>query len=158
MAQKSDGAAVTKPSEKAKPSAARSLQSVTRKNADDNEPKGSKKTKSKKTKQPTKKQTKKLSKKKKTSKKLVEPFDDPDIGPVFRTPPSERDDLRNIEGLGPKFQDKLNELGIYRYSQVAKWTAKISAEIADRIGAGPRIKNEKWVQQAKQLSKKSSKR
>ncbi len=36
--------------------------------------------------------------------------------------PASPDDLKRISGVGPKLEGVLNELGIYRLSQIAKWT------------------------------------
>ena len=133
-----------------------SAKSKPKRTADSVAPKKNKKSKSTKKKIKAKPASKKQKANRKRSQSST--VHDPDIGEVFRTPPEHRDDLRAIKGLGPKFQEKLNEIGIYQYSQVAAWNAKTCAEMANRIGAGPRIQNDKWVQQAKQLAKKSTKR
>ena len=93
--------------------------------------------------------------KKKLAKKIgsSNTKEDDTLGLLFTSPPDKQDDLREISGLGPKFAEKLNELGIYQFAQIATWKAKTIDAIAEQIGAGPRIRKEKWVQQAKRLAK-----
>ncbi len=60
------------------------------------------------------------------------------------------DDLKLIEGIGPKLEEKLNDWGIYHFDQIAKWGA---AEVAYADENVPRFKGrcsrDKWVAQAK---------
>lgn len=77
------------------------------------------------------------------------------LDPEYQDRPKNPDNLREINGLGPKFEKKLNELGIYHYSQIANWDSKTAAEVSERIGAGPRVKKDKWIQQAKKLAKEN---
>jgi len=60
------------------------------------------------------------------------------------------DDLKRIEGIGPKLEERLNEWGIFHYDQIAKWGA---AEVAYADENVPRFKGrcsrDKWVAQAK---------
>ncbi|MGB7287960.1 MAG: NADH dehydrogenase subunit E, partial [Salaquimonas sp.] len=36
--------------------------------------------------------------------------------------PKPPDDLKRISGVGPKLEEVLKGLGVYRYAQIAKWT------------------------------------
>ncbi|OOY21363.1 hypothetical protein BMI86_01970 [Thioclava sp. DLFJ5-1] len=60
------------------------------------------------------------------------------------------DDLKKIEGVGPKLEEVLNGWGIYHYDQIAKWGPE---EIAYADQNVPRFKGrcsrDKWVSQAK---------
>lgn len=60
------------------------------------------------------------------------------------------DDLKKIEGIGPKLEEVCNSLGIYHYDQIASWG---EAEIAWMDSNLPRFKGrvsrDKWVAQAK---------
>ena len=60
------------------------------------------------------------------------------------------DDLKLIEGIGPKLEERLNEWGIFHFDQIAKWGA---AEVAFADENVPRFKGrcsrDKWVAQAK---------
>lgn len=62
---------------------------------------------------------------------------------------STRDDLKIIEGIGPKVEELLNAKGIYTFAQVAE----MSQEEIDAFleGAGPRFairKGDAWAEQA----------
>lgn len=64
------------------------------------------------------------------------------------------DDLKQIKGVGPKLETKLNEMGFYHYDQIADWT---EAEIAwvDRnlTGFKGRASRDEWVRQAVTLAR-----
>ena len=77
--------------------------------------------------------------------------DHPEFGKVYASKPARIDNLKKINGLGPKFEQKLNELGIYQYAQIAKWSKKVIRAISDETGAGDRITRTEWVKQAKEL-------
>ncbi len=65
------------------------------------------------------------------------------------------DDLKEIKGIGPKFEGDLNGKGIYYYRQIAAWKVadvKMVEELIDSIPG--RIKRDEWVKQAKSLAKK----
>lgn len=62
------------------------------------------------------------------------------------------DDLTQIRGVGPKLEAAINDLGIYHYDQVAKWSAKEAAWVDANLGGiKGRIARDKWVSQAKGL-------
>jgi large subunit ribosomal protein L21 len=68
---------------------------------------------------------------------------------------SEQDDLKNISGIGPVFEQELNRLGIYTYQQLAD----LSSEEIDRIdeeivGADRGMIEDEWIPQAKELMNK----
>ena len=60
------------------------------------------------------------------------------------------DDLKIIEGIGPKLEEVINSHGVYHYDQIAAWGAE---EVAWMDGNMPRFKGrvtrDKWVAQAK---------
>lgn len=60
------------------------------------------------------------------------------------------DDLKKIEGVGPKLEETLNGWGIWHYDQIAKWGPE---EVAYADQNVPRFKGrctrDKWVAQAK---------
>lgn len=65
------------------------------------------------------------------------------------------DDLVQIEGIGPYFAKKLNEIGIYNFKQLAAMNDYDIQVIALRIGFFfNRIKREDWQGQAQKLLKK----
>ena len=63
------------------------------------------------------------------------------------------DDLKRIGGIGPKIEGILNELGIFHYDQIAKWTDAEVAWIDGYLRFQGRVQREKWVDQAASLEK-----
>ena len=71
---------------------------------------------------------------------------------ALSTAPAERDDLTRIEGVGPFLAQKLNEAGIFTFSQIAAWDAADIGNITQLIGYFPgRIERDDWVGQAVKL-------
>lgn len=64
----------------------------------------------------------------------------------------EGDDLTRIRGIGAVLQDKLYDLGIYSYQQVAALTAEETAYLDRALRLRGRIARDDWVGQAKRLS------
>ncbi|WP_370282133.1 hypothetical protein [Pseudooceanicola sp.] len=63
------------------------------------------------------------------------------------------DDLKRLEGIGPKVEETLNGLGIWRYDQIAAWTGEDVARIeAEAPALRGRAARDDWVGQAKALS------
>lgn len=68
-----------------------------------------------------------------------------------------KDDLTKIEGLSPFIEDKLNQLGIYSYNQISRFTKEDVETITHLIEYFPgRIERDNWVGQAKSLEKKKA--
>jgi large subunit ribosomal protein L21 len=63
------------------------------------------------------------------------------------------DDLKNISGVGPAMEKKLNEAGIFHFWQVADLNKSQAQELDDEAGLGGRIERDEWVKQAKTLAK-----
>jgi predicted flap endonuclease-1-like 5' DNA nuclease len=65
-----------------------------------------------------------------------------------------RDDLKKISGIGNFLEQRLNQLGIFRFEQIAKLGKKEIDSISSKIGAFPdRIIRDNWVDQARRLKK-----
>ncbi|MEL7376101.1 MAG: helix-hairpin-helix domain-containing protein [Bacteroidota bacterium] len=66
---------------------------------------------------------------------------------------SERDDLKKIQTIGPFLEEKLNDLGIFNYRQIAGWDAedieRITADLKYLPGV---IAKDDWVGQAQNLA------
>jgi predicted flap endonuclease-1-like 5' DNA nuclease len=60
-----------------------------------------------------------------------------------------KDDLKTISGIGPKIEGSLNDLGIFHFDQIAKWTRADVAWVDEHLAFRGRIDREKWVEQAK---------
>lgn len=74
--------------------------------------------------------------------------------PQFLTAPREgkKDNLTKIKGIGTKIEEKLNELGVFHFDQIAAWTEKEIAWIDEHLAFTGRVKREDWVGQAKKLA------
>ena len=76
------------------------------------------------------------------------------------TPPSQLDaprggvpdDLKRLKGLGPKFEERLNELGIYHFDQIAGWSDDDVAWIEAQMNMSGRVAREDWIAQARRLA------
>ncbi|MEM9679659.1 MAG: molybdopterin oxidoreductase, partial [Bacteroidota bacterium] len=62
------------------------------------------------------------------------------------------DDLKVINGIGPKMEATLNEMGIFTYAQVSKMTKREYDILDDLTGSFPgRAERDDWAGQAKKL-------
>lgn len=67
------------------------------------------------------------------------------------------DDLELIEGIGPHFAKKLNEIGVYHFRQLVAMNDQDLKIIAPQIGFFfNRIKRENWQSQARDLIEKEN--
>jgi len=68
-----------------------------------------------------------------------------------------KDDLTKIEGLSPFIEDKLNQLGIYSYNQISRFTKEDVETVTHLIEYFPgRIERDNWVGQARALENKKA--
>jgi predicted flap endonuclease-1-like 5' DNA nuclease len=68
-----------------------------------------------------------------------------------------KDDLQRINGVGPFTEEKLNTIGIYTYEQISKFNKDDIEIVTELIKFFPdRIKNDKWMEQAKKLNSEST--
>jgi len=75
-----------------------------------------------------------------------------DFGILGVASASEADDLQKIKGIGPFIAEKLNALGIYKFSQLANMTSEIEEEVNVAIEFFPgRVKRDEWARQAKKF-------
>ncbi len=71
--------------------------------------------------------------------------DDPEPG-------DDKDDLKQIKGVGPVIEKTLNELGILLFSQIAEMSESEIDRVAQRLkGFRSRIYREDWIGQARDL-------
>jgi large subunit ribosomal protein L21 len=67
---------------------------------------------------------------------------------------ADADDLKEINGIGPAYESKLNEIGIYTYEQISKLKAADREELSAIDGiTREKIESDEWVKQAKELLK-----
>ena len=87
--------------------------------------------------------------------KQAAPKDDEDgIAPELLSDPvgGLPDDLKEISGIGPKIEEKLNGLGVYHFAQIANWTDENRAYVDSHLSFRGRIGRENWIEQAKVLA------
>ena len=70
----------------------------------------------------------------------------------------EKDDLKAINGIGPKLEKLLNDHGISTFEQLAQLSKAEADDLAIKIGSfGERITRDKWVSKAKRFVKSNKK-
>lgn len=75
---------------------------------------------------------------------------------LFDAQRGKADDLKQIAGIGPRLEQKLNSLGIWHYEQIASWTQANIDWVNSAISFRGRIERERWVSQAKDLVQKAA--
>jgi predicted flap endonuclease-1-like 5' DNA nuclease len=82
-----------------------------------------------------------------------EPIDEEDTDPGdIEADRNSRDNLKLIKGVGPAIEKTLNELGIFRFSQIAEMSEYDIDRVANRLkGFRSRIHREDWMGQAREL-------
>ncbi|MEO1028035.1 MAG: hypothetical protein AAFX02_03145, partial [Pseudomonadota bacterium] len=80
--------------------------------------------------------------------KEAAPSNAPDLLPE---PESTPDDLTRIKGIGPKLSERLNELGVFHFWQIAEWTPAQGEWIDEAIAFKGRVAREDWPAQAAAL-------
>ena len=70
----------------------------------------------------------------------------------FSTAPDDFDDLKRIKGVGGVIESTLNELGIFKFSQIAEWSDDNVAWVDNFISFPGRIDRENWRDQAQALA------
>ena len=65
------------------------------------------------------------------------------------------DDLKVISGVGPVLEGKLNDLGVYHFWQIARWSEKEVAWVDGFLNFKGRIARDEWIKQATELAKSS---
>lgn len=63
------------------------------------------------------------------------------------------DDLKRISGIGHVNEEKLNELGIWTFGQIAAWTHENAEWVGSYMAFPGRIEREDWIGQAGQLAR-----
>jgi len=77
---------------------------------------------------------------------------DADRPAALDAPQGTKDDLKLISGVGPKLEGVLNDLGVYHFWQIARWTQREVAWVDDYLSFKGRINRDKWIDQAKVLA------
>ena len=64
-----------------------------------------------------------------------------------------KDDLKKIVGIGPKFEESLNNIGIYTFQQISQLNEKGIITIESLIKSPGRVERENWIGQVNDLIK-----
>ncbi|MEC9138262.1 MAG: HEAT repeat domain-containing protein [Candidatus Thermoplasmatota archaeon] len=84
--------------------------------------------------------------------RIAEKKDSIDFKTLGTADEENKDDLKNIKGIGPFLEQKLNALGIYTYEQISNMTPELEEQVNEAIEFFPgRVKRDNWVKQAKDL-------
>ena len=73
------------------------------------------------------------------------------LGMLFRDPPAQPDDLKQIYGIADVLENKLNYYGVYTFEQIMNWDADIVEEFSSLLSFKDRIQRDAWVEQAGRL-------
>lgn len=68
--------------------------------------------------------------------------------------PSGKDNLKAIEGISESIENSLNEMGIFHYDQISKWTPNNCEWVEEYLDIKDMIAQDNWIEQAKQLASK----
>ena len=60
------------------------------------------------------------------------------------------DDLKKLTGVSPAIEKKLNDLGIFHYTQIAALNEKAAHNIGEEVGLPGRVDG--WITKAKELT------
>ncbi|NNF01916.1 MAG: 30S ribosomal protein S1 [Bacteroidia bacterium] len=94
-------------------------------------------------------------KEEKAAPKKEETADDVNIddvlGAIGKADSSAKDDLKKINGIGPVYEKKLNELGLYTFAQLSKLDDKGIKTVETLTNFTGRIQKDDWIGQAKKL-------
>jgi poly(3-hydroxybutyrate) depolymerase len=71
----------------------------------------------------------------------------------LKQPKGQPDDLKQINGIGPKLEQLLNQQGLFHYWQLAEMDKKAIDILDDMLTFRGRIEREDWIGQAKKLAR-----
>lgn len=84
----------------------------------------------------------------------VVPGDDTGRPATLKTPRGgEKDDLKRVSGIGPKIEGILNDLGIFHFEQISKWSRKEVDWVDSYLTFKGRIDREQWIPQSALLAR-----
>lgn len=63
------------------------------------------------------------------------------------------DNLKQIKGIGPKIEASLYAMGVFHIDQIAGWTRANAEWVERQLAFKGRIRRERWVEQAIELTK-----
>jgi small subunit ribosomal protein S2 len=84
---------------------------------------------------------------------VAEPLPTEEKGLGFEALPGPRgvaDDLKKLPGISPAIEKKLNDLGIFHYTQIAELSPTAAHNVGEEVGLPGRV--EGWIAKAKELT------
>ena len=63
-----------------------------------------------------------------------------------------KDNLTLVKGIGKVLEERLNNLGIYHFDQIASWSATEQSWMDERMSFPGRVEREEWVKQSAELA------
>lgn len=66
--------------------------------------------------------------------------------------PCGKDDLKAINGVDNKIENQLNNMGIFHYDQISKWTQNNCEWVEEYLSLEGQICENHWIEQAKDLA------
>ena len=88
-----------------------------------------------------------------SEKPIVEDLPKAEKGLGFEPLPGPRgvaEDLKKLPGVSPAIEKKLQDLGIFHYSQIAEFSAEAAHNVGEEVGLPGRVQG--WVAKAKELT------
>ena len=65
--------------------------------------------------------------------------------------PAQKDDLKQIHGIGPVMERVLNRMGMFTFRQIAEWKDQDVEHMASELNTFPdRIRHDNWIAGAKE--------
>jgi small subunit ribosomal protein S2 len=74
----------------------------------------------------------------------------------IEAPRGEADDLKRINGITPKIEQRLNDAGVYHFWQIADLDADYAGALDRQLKLRGQVAKEEWVSQAKKLTEAAS--
>jgi predicted flap endonuclease-1-like 5' DNA nuclease len=79
---------------------------------------------------------------------------EPEVAPpVAAEPALPPEDLKRIRGIERELEERLNALGVRRFSDIASWSAGDVTRVSQTLGLLGRIEQENWIEQAQILAR-----
>ena len=67
-------------------------------------------------------------------------------------PRGEADDLKRLPGINPKMEQRLNDIGVFHYWQIADLDAPMTEALDRALNLKGRITRDGWIAAAKQIT------
>lgn len=80
---------------------------------------------------------------------------DMDLGVLYTMMPNMTDNLEEIFGISQDLSWQLNQMGVYRFKQIAIWTDSQVSNFQEKLNFDGSIFREQWVKQAQRLTERA---